>query len=136
MRHLADAGISLPANPEYLDFPRTDGDAGTWPPNTTRIVDHEGQVNYYEHVPLEHAQSIRWRMAIGDAVGLKLNLPGEHDLLIFYRRQYLKLITVGPKYVFRDFPDGYRLYDHNKGPQKAPRHDLYLFGAKQSDVHL
>ncbi|PPQ91873.1 hypothetical protein CVT25_000748 [Psilocybe cyanescens] len=110
MRHLADAGISLPANPEYLDFPRTDGDAGTWPPNTTRIVDHEGQVNYYEHVPLEHAQSIRWRMAIGDAVGLKLNLP------------------VGPKYVFRDFPDGYRLYDHNKGPQKAPRHDLYLFG--------
>ncbi|KAH9479391.1 hypothetical protein JR316_0007981 [Psilocybe cubensis] len=49
-------------------------------------------------------------MAIGDAVGLKLKL------------------AEGPKYVLRDFPEGYRLFDHNKGPHKAPRHDLYLFG--------
>lgn len=79
MRNLADTGINLPLNPNYLDFPRTDGTASTWPPNTTRIVDHEGQVNYYEHVGLEHAQSVRWRIAVGDAVGLKLNLPGKRD---------------------------------------------------------
>lgn len=37
-------------------------------------------------------------------------------------------ITEGPTYVFRSFPDGYGFFDHNKGIQSAPRHDLYLYG--------
>lgn len=77
MRNLADTGISLPKNTEYLDFPQTDGNVSTWPTNTSRVVDNEGQVNYYEHVALDHSQNIRWRMLIGDAIGLKLNLPGK-----------------------------------------------------------
>ena len=34
----------------------------------------------------------------------------------------------GPSYVLKSFPEGYQLYDHNKGPVKAPRHDPYLCG--------
>ncbi|KDR80717.1 hypothetical protein GALMADRAFT_241134 [Galerina marginata CBS 339.88] len=109
MRNVAETFV-LPPDPEYLDFPRSDGSVSTWPPNTTRVVDHEGHVNYYESLQLEHAQAIRWRVLVGEAAALKMKLPP------------------GPNYVLRNFPDGYRLYDHNKGPSHAPRHDLYLFG--------
>lgn len=34
----------------------------------------------------------------------------------------------GPKYVLKNFPEGYQLYDHNKGPASGPRHDPYLCG--------
>lgn len=32
------------------------------------------------------------------------------------------------KYVLKSWPDGYQMYDHNKGPEGNPRHDLYLVG--------
>jgi Transcription-silencing protein, cryptic loci regulator Clr2/Transcription-silencing protein Clr2 len=31
-------------------------------------------------------------------------------------------------YVLKDWPQGYRMFDHNKGPEEAPRHDAYLMG--------
>lgn len=43
----------------------------------------------------------------------------------------LKLLRAeGPGYVLADWPSHYALYDHNKGAQAAPRHDLYLFGER------
>jgi len=30
--------------------------------------------------------------------------------------------------VLKDWPQGYRMFDHNKGPEDAPRHDAYLIG--------
>ena len=32
------------------------------------------------------------------------------------------------EYVLAGWPEGYRLFDHNKGPANNPRHDVYLFG--------
>lgn len=37
-------------------------------------------------------------------------------------------MTVGPTYVLEDWPAGYHMYDHNKGPENNPRHDAYLIG--------
>lgn len=75
-RRVADSGFSLPPNPSYIDFPRTDGSPSTWPPNTTRVVDHEGHVNFYQHVDLDHHQNKKWRASVGDAVSLGLKMPG------------------------------------------------------------
>lgn len=35
-------------------------------------------------------------------------------------------------YIIRDFPQGYQLFDHNKGPKDDPRHDPYLYGLHTS----
>jgi hypothetical protein len=40
------SGHTLPPNPEFLDFERTDGDAKQWPTNTNEVVDGGGDVNY------------------------------------------------------------------------------------------
>jgi len=77
-RRVADSGTSLPANPEYIDFRHSDGNVSTWPTNTTRVVDSEGHVNYYEYVPIDHHQGIRWRTVVGDAVAKALNMPGNY----------------------------------------------------------
>jgi len=69
--------FSLPPNPTYLDFPRSDGNASTWPPQTTRILDHDGHVNYYEVISPEHAQHIRWRVNVAIAVARQLDMPGK-----------------------------------------------------------
>ncbi|KAF9563114.1 hypothetical protein CPC08DRAFT_706252 [Agrocybe pediades] len=110
-RRVADSGAALPSNPEYIDWRNSDGNVSTWPTATSRIIDNEGHVNYFEHVQSNHYQSIRWRTTVGDAVAKSMNMPE------------------GKNYVMRDFPQGYRLFDHNKGPANNPRHDLYLFGA-------
>jgi len=109
-RTKAAGAFSLPPNPKYIDFPRSDGTQTTWPSDTTRVVDHEGCVNYYDPLPLHHVQHIRWRVLTADALALKY--------------KYDK----GPNYVLRDFPENYRLFDHNKGPVSGPRHDVYLYG--------
>ncbi|KAF8906276.1 hypothetical protein CPB84DRAFT_1675815 [Gymnopilus junonius] len=110
MRTVADSSFVLPPNPEYIDFPKTDGTQTTWPPNTTRVVDHEGCVNYYDPLANHHGQHIRWRVLVAEALALEYKYPK------------------GPNYVLRDFPKNYRLFDHNKGPAVGPRHDLYLYG--------
>ncbi|KAJ7890458.1 hypothetical protein B0H14DRAFT_2497092 [Mycena olivaceomarginata] len=103
---------ALPDDPSYLDFPRTDGDPELWPTNTERKVDSEGCVNFMQEVALDEPLSIKWRVGVGDAVSVALKLPP------------------GKPYVLRDFPNGYRMFDHHKGKAAAPRHDVYLFGAE------
>ncbi|KAI0923919.1 hypothetical protein AcV5_009324 [Taiwanofungus camphoratus] len=39
-------------------------------------------------------------------------------------------LPAGPKYVLKSFPQGYCMYDHNKGPATNPRHDPYLYGSR------
>ncbi|KAJ7116061.1 hypothetical protein C8R44DRAFT_221096 [Mycena epipterygia] len=102
---------ALPANPAFIDFPRSDGDSGLWPQNTTQELDEEGCVNFMQHVNLDEPIAIKWRVGVGDAISVALKLPG------------------GQPYVLRDFPSGYRMFDHHKGKVENPRHDVYLFGS-------
>lgn len=71
-------GYVVPPNPEYLEFKTSDGSASRWPPASaiTRVVDSEGSVNYFEHLPLEHAQNIKWRYEVGDALARASKMPG------------------------------------------------------------
>ncbi|KAF9530438.1 hypothetical protein CPB83DRAFT_905381 [Crepidotus variabilis] len=100
-----------PKNPTYIEFKRSDGNSDSWPTSTTQVVDHEGQVNFFQHLLSENAQNKRWRHMVGEAVAKSLNMP------------------TGPSYVLRDFPKDYRFYDHHKGPAAKPRHDVYLYGS-------
>ncbi|KAF8809462.1 hypothetical protein BYT27DRAFT_7162823 [Phlegmacium glaucopus] len=109
-RVAVDAKSEEPANPTYIDFPRGDGQPSTWPTNTTRIVDSEGQVNFFDPLPVSHSQAIRWRIAVASAIANDLQM------------------AEGPSYILRDFPVGYGFFDHNKGNEVDPRHDLYLYG--------
>jgi hypothetical protein len=68
----------VPSNPTYLEFEFSDGDPSKWPSNTTRVVDNEGCVNYFEYLPLENGKNLQWRMQIGEAVAKDLNLPGAY----------------------------------------------------------
>ncbi|KAF8643034.1 hypothetical protein AX16_009278 [Volvariella volvacea WC 439] len=110
-RNLSDK-FALPSkNVEYLEFDKSDGSPGLWPTATTRIVDREGQVNFMQLLDLDSPTAAKWRTQVGKAIALDLKLPG------------------GKSYVMRDWPTGYRLYDHHKGPADAPRHDVYLYGS-------
>ncbi|KAH9913925.1 uncharacterized protein B0H18DRAFT_1047122 [Fomitopsis serialis] len=102
---------ALPDNPEWITFPRSDGDPGALPKNTQRIVDSKGEVNYMRPVQLDEGQAINWRVNVGAQVANLLNYPK------------------GPNYVLQNWPEGYQFYDHNKGPAKSPRHDPYLCGS-------
>ncbi|KAJ7642710.1 hypothetical protein DFH06DRAFT_1052007 [Mycena polygramma] len=102
---------TLPNNPAFIDFPRSDGDSTLWPSNTTRVVDSEGCVNFMQPVGLDEPISIKWRMGAGDAISVAHKLPGPQP------------------YVLRGFPNGYRMFDHHKGKAGNPRHDVYLFGS-------
>ncbi|PBK99726.1 hypothetical protein ARMGADRAFT_985610 [Armillaria gallica] len=101
---------TLPANPTYRTIDSSDGREDLWPRNTTEIVDQDGHVNFMEPIELDIPIAIRWRVALGAAVANAMNWP------------------VGPSYVLQDWPAGYRMFDHHKGIQSAPRHDIYLFG--------
>ncbi|KAJ7247607.1 hypothetical protein B0H12DRAFT_736890 [Mycena haematopus] len=101
---------TLPDNPTFIDFPRSDGDSTLFPTNTTRIVDDEGCVNFMQPVGLDEPLSVKWRVGVGDAISVALQLPNAN-------------------YVLRDFPTNYRMFDHHKGKADAPRHDVYLFGS-------
>ncbi|KAJ6581572.1 hypothetical protein B0H19DRAFT_1369885 [Mycena capillaripes] len=102
---------ALPTNPTFIDFPRSDGDSTLWPTNTTREIDAEGCVNYMQPVGLDEPLSIKWRVGVGDAISVALKLGGQ-------------------SHVLRDFPQGYRMFDHHKGKAENPRHDVYLFGSE------
>ncbi|KAF7308486.1 Actin-related protein 8 [Mycena chlorophos] len=102
----------LPDNPIFIDFPRSDGDARTWPTKTTEVVDADGEVNFMRPVPLDESLAVKWRMGVADAMALQFNYA--------HRDEH--------RHVLRDFPAGYRMFDHHKGKQAAPRHDVYLFG--------
>ncbi|KAI0343026.1 hypothetical protein BDW22DRAFT_1297142, partial [Trametopsis cervina] len=100
---------TLPPNPEWLEFPRTDGDKSTWPPNTKRVITG-GEVNYFRPVEQDESLSINWRRQVGSKIAESLGLPA------------------GKAYVMKAFPNAYQLFDHNKGKPDNPRHDVYLYG--------
>ncbi|KAI0766707.1 hypothetical protein BD413DRAFT_569971 [Trametes elegans] len=102
---------TLPENPHWLEFDRSDGDSSLLPKNTKKIIDSDGQVNFMRPVPLDESLAIMWRVGIGGQLAVRMGLPA------------------GPSYVLKTFPEGYHLYDHNKGPAKTPRHDPYLCGS-------
>ncbi|KAK0489192.1 hypothetical protein IW261DRAFT_1443649 [Armillaria novae-zelandiae] len=101
---------TLPANPTYRTIEFSDGSELLWPRNTTEIADQDGHVNFMQPIDLDVPIAIRWRVALGASVANAMNWP------------------VGPTYVLQDWPAGYRMFDHHKGIQSAPRHDIYLFG--------
>ncbi|KAI0825812.1 hypothetical protein BC629DRAFT_1450686 [Irpex lacteus] len=103
---------TLPPNPEWVDFPRSDGDQETWPKTTSRVV-VDGEVNFFRPVGLDESLSIMWRKAVGPKIAAVMGLPE------------------GKPYVLRSFPERYQLFDHNKGKPDNPRHDAYLYGSNK-----
>ncbi|CAL1715091.1 unnamed protein product [Somion occarium] len=101
---------TLPDNPQWLEFPRSDGSKATWPRNTEKVVDHEGQVNFMRTVGIDESLCIHWRKHVGTQVAKALGKPE------------------GPNYVLKDWPTDYCMFDHNKGKESNPRHDPYLYG--------
>ena len=89
-RVAADTRLEEPANPTYIDFPRSDGNPTTWPTNTTRIVDSEDQINFFDYVPLTHSQSVRWRMVVASAIAIELQMAGASSSIA--RRHVSKVI--------------------------------------------
>jgi hypothetical protein len=75
-RVATDPKLEEPANPTYIDFPRGDGNSSTWPINTTRSVDSEGQVNFFDYVPPTHGHSVRWRILVASAIAIDLQMAG------------------------------------------------------------
>ena len=69
-----------PTNVSYIEFEYSDGDSSVWPENTTRLVDNDGHVNFFEFLPLENAKNLQWRTGIGEAVAKDLNLPGAYSI--------------------------------------------------------
>ncbi|KAG7093622.1 hypothetical protein E1B28_007286 [Marasmius oreades] len=105
----------LPPNPTFKEFERSDGNPSLWPANTQRVVDKDGQVNYMEYLPLDHPTAIHWRTGVAKALSKALNWPA------------------GSSYALGGWPAGYRLFCHNKGPEKSPRQDVYLFGSRATN---
>ncbi|KAJ7577040.1 hypothetical protein C8J56DRAFT_972179 [Mycena floridula] len=108
-RNLA-SNFVLPPNPTFVEFPRTDGKKAVWPHNTQRIVDHEGHVNFMEPLEIDTGVPVKWRVTVAEALAKALNWEE------------------GKNYVLKDWPANYKMFDHHKGPQASPRHDVYLYG--------
>lgn len=75
-RNLSD-NHTMPPNPTFIEFPRSDGQQGLWPTSTTRIVDSEGHVNFMYHLEPESSPSVKWRTQVGKALSIDMNMPGE-----------------------------------------------------------
>ena len=130
-RRISDKATTLPENPHFLEFERSDGDSRGWPTNTVCSIDGDGHVNFMQYVDIDAPAAVRWRVAAGQGAAIALELPGASCVLhlyLIYTSLICCLFSVGPNYVLKSWPDSYRLYDHHKGPQDNPRHDLYLFG--------
>ena len=69
------SSFSLPPDPEWVTFSRTDGDPKRWPKNTTRLILEDGTVNYFDPLPIDHGQANKWRTQIGKAIAEKLGYP-------------------------------------------------------------
>ncbi|KLO17957.1 hypothetical protein SCHPADRAFT_913375 [Schizopora paradoxa] len=114
MRNINAKDGVLPPNPEWITFEDTDGDVRRWPTNTNPVLDSDGHVNYMLPLDVDHSASIKWRLICGASIAEMLN----------YKDHQTK------KYVLKSWPNGYQMYDHNKGPVANPRHDLYLVGSE------
>ncbi|KAJ3745925.1 hypothetical protein EV360DRAFT_57422 [Lentinula raphanica] len=115
MERDSNAKFKPAENTIYVNFKQSDGDQSTWPQNTARIADSAGQVDFMEHVPINEGAAIRWRTQVGRAL-----------TKVLYR------LAEGSNYVLQDWPTGYRMFIHKKGPVSSPRQDVYLFGSINS----
>ena len=68
-------GHTLPPNPEFLDFERTDGDAKQWPTNTKEVVDNAGDVNYMKPLGSDDSSDVHWRCQVAMKVAERLGKP-------------------------------------------------------------
>ena len=69
------AGHTLPENPHWLNFTRSDGDPSNLPKNTKKIVTN-GQVNYMREVDMDESLAIMWRVNVGKELATRMGLPG------------------------------------------------------------
>jgi hypothetical protein len=74
-RRISDKATSIPDDTHFLEFERSDGDARTWPPNTTRSIGEDGHVNFMEYVDIDAPAAVRWRVAVGHGAAIALELP-------------------------------------------------------------
>lgn len=80
MRRFVNVKHELPPNPVFREIGRSDGDRDTWPQNTTRIVDSDGQVNYMQYVPSDEGMAINWRVQVGQALANAFNWPSKFPI--------------------------------------------------------
>lgn len=68
-------GHTLPPNPVYLEFAKSDGDAKLLPANTREVVDADGQVNYMKFLALDDSANIHWRCQVAMKVAERIGKP-------------------------------------------------------------
>lgn len=68
-------GHTIPPNPDFLEFERTDGDAKQWPTNTQEVVDGDGQVNYMKPLGPDDSSNIHWRCQVAMKAAERLGRP-------------------------------------------------------------
>jgi hypothetical protein len=107
--------VAREAKNQMIRFPRSDGDASRRPTNLDRTPDRSGQVNYHRKVHLNEKPAAGWREKVGTELAKKL------DSYDTSKTWYLE-----------DWPEGYELFVHCKGPVDDYRTDLYLFGTFRS----
>lgn len=102
------SSYSLPPNPEWISFPRTDANSSRWPKNNSRVILQDGTVNYFELLPIDHGQVVKWRIQVGAAVAERLGYVGFGAL---FRRGRLAVLLLKEGYVFicHAVPTTYRL---------------------------
>ena len=130
VRQIGKGAAQIPSNAELLEFPRTDGRKKEWPSNTEKVVDSAGAVNYMSAQTIDNAPSPIWRKNAGQKVAAALKLPGgEHSVYADLCNADASVAEDGSKvYVLKDWPEGYRMFIHLKGPEQRPRNDPYLYG--------
>ena len=94
---------ALPPDAVMVKFPRSDGSSGTWPPETERKIDKEGNVNYFRPVPLNEGLAIHWRRSVGVKVAEELGLPGMGGCRVFILRTYLTTVKSGRRMFWSHF---------------------------------
>ena len=72
-------GHTLPDDPTWIEFPRSDGDPRELPKNTTKVVT-EGQVNFMRPVDMDESLSVMWRVVVGKELASRMNLPGKYSV--------------------------------------------------------
>jgi hypothetical protein len=80
VRNPGQKTLSIPENPHWLDFERSDGDPSTWPSGsrTERVVDSDGHVNFLRLVDPDELHGIRWRLELASVLAHQMNLPGKY----------------------------------------------------------
>lgn len=79
---------TIPQNPLFVAFPKTDGDKARWPRNTMEVVGNDGQVNYM--VPHEEDSSLAIKYRVEVAIALKNYYKWTGELLWDFFLQILE----------------------------------------------